>query len=191
MGRTPNSANLLTSASGWGTLYTPVYVTTPLSQFGTPYFKIFIAWLVLPSTLISGADKTIDYGILFYWGLVKGLHQAYFSEVHTFIWDGSSWSFCLIQLYSEFQALARGWKRPGKVGRHGVNIDTVQECEEQGLCYSWWRNLCSQCWGQHEISVDAPGPGQSWTVWEGSGCLLGCTPSSPVDRFRWCNVRPG
>lgn len=90
MGPSPNSTNSLTSASDWGTLYTSIYFITPLSQFGTQYFRIFIACLVLPSTLISGADKTIDYGILFYWSLVKGLHQAHFSDVHMFIWDGSS-----------------------------------------------------------------------------------------------------
>lgn len=64
--------------------------TTQLFQFGTPYFRIFIAWLVLGSAIVPGADKTIHCGVLFLQGpgqkdMISPVASffMYFSEMKT------------------------------------------------------------------------------------------------------------
>lgn len=51
-----------------GTLSGSMSFTTQLFQFDTPYFRIFIAWLVLGSSVFPGADKTIHCRVLFLQG---------------------------------------------------------------------------------------------------------------------------
>lgn len=122
-----------------GTLCVSTYFTTQLFQFGTPYFRIFIACLVLESTLFPGAHKTIRYGVLFLRGPgQKEPDQPYCHFLHVFFWDAESLLIYFNQALFRIGSVGRGGNGGGGSGRDSINIYIQCVKINKGIfCYSW------------------------------------------------------
>lgn len=122
-----------------GTLSGSMYFTTQLFQFDTPYFRRFIACLILESTVFPGADTTVQlWSIICMSAWSKGPDQSCCLFLHVFVWGEEQLMIYSNQALFRIGSIGRGGNSGGRSGRDSTNIYIQCVKIKKGIfCYSW------------------------------------------------------